>query len=96
MHTLIEKPTKDATSKMTLPLSEGEEELHDALSPKYDQLKIQKAWWIIELIPLHLRYQRGDNQWVSYFAWVFSFQTLGFVLLTDNWFLIGRTRLGLD
>jgi len=43
---------------MTPPLSE-EEELHDALSPKYDQLKIQKAWWIIELIPLHLRYQRG-------------------------------------
>ena len=82
MHTLIEGAMKDAKSKMTPPLSEEEEEeLHDALSPTYDQLKIQKAWWIIELIPLHLRYQRGDNQWVSYFAWVFSFQALGFVLL---------------
>ena len=96
MHTLIEKAMKDAKSKVTPPLSEEEEELHDALSPKYDQLKIQKAWWIVELIPLYLRYQRGDNQWVSYFAWVFSFQTLGFVLLTDNWFLVGRTRLVLD
>ena len=81
VHTLIEGAIKDAKSKMTPPLSEEEEELHDALSPTYDQLKIQKVWWIIELIPLHLRYQRGDNQWVSYFAWVFSFQTLGFVLL---------------
>jgi hypothetical protein len=81
MHTLIESAVKDAKSKMKPPLSEEEEELNDALSPKYDQLKIQKAWWIIELIPLHLRYQRGDNQWVSYFACVFSFQTLGFIFL---------------
>jgi len=97
MHTLIEDAVKDAKSKMTPPLSEEEEELHDALSPKYDQLKIQKAWWIIELIPLHLRYQRGDNQWVSYVAWVFSCQTLGFVLLTDHCvFVVGRTWLNLD
>ena len=68
MHTLIEEATKDTKSKMTPPLSEEEEELQDALSPKYDQLKIQKAWWIIELIPLRLRYQRGDNEWVSYTA----------------------------
>ncbi|KAG2009454.1 hypothetical protein CC2G_012391 [Coprinopsis cinerea AmutBmut pab1-1] len=48
--------------------SEEEEELRDALSPAYDQLRIQKAWWVLELMPLQLRYQRGDNQWVTYFA----------------------------
>jgi hypothetical protein len=79
---LAHEAMKDAKLKMTPPLSEEEEELYDALSPKYDQLKIQKGWWIVELIPLHLRYQRGDNQWVSYVAWVFSFQTtMGFVVL---------------
>jgi hypothetical protein len=80
MHTLIEQSMKDAKSKTTQLLSLGseeEEELQDALSPKYDQLKIQKAWWVLELIPLRLRYQRGDNQWVSYMAWVSP--TLGFV-----------------
>uniref|UniRef100_A0A8H7XSL4 T6SS Phospholipase effector Tle1-like catalytic domain-containing protein n=1 Tax=Psilocybe cubensis TaxID=181762 RepID=A0A8H7XSL4_PSICU len=48
--------------------SEEEEELHDILSPAYDQLKIKKAWWALEIIPLTLRYQRGDNQWVTYFG----------------------------
>lgn len=48
--------------------SEEEEELHDALSPAYDQLKLKKGWWILEILPLHLRYQRGDNQWVTYFG----------------------------
>ncbi|KAF8174236.1 hypothetical protein BJ912DRAFT_990493 [Pholiota molesta] len=48
--------------------SEEEEELHDALSPKYDQLKLKKLWWVLEILPLRLRYQRGDNQWVSYFG----------------------------
>ena len=71
MRTPIEDAMKDAKSKTAPPLTEEEEELHDALSPKYDQLKIQKAWWIVELIPLRLRYQRGNNQWVSYTAWVF-------------------------
>jgi len=69
----IHTQTKDdVKSKTAQPLmlvgSEEEEELQDALSPKYDQLKIQKAWWALELIPLSLRYQRGDNEWVSYFA----------------------------
>jgi len=40
MHTLIEVAMKDAKSKMTPPLEE-EAELHDALSPTYDYLKIQ-------------------------------------------------------
>lgn len=50
--------------------SEEEEELHDILAPVYDQLKIKKSWWALELIPLTLRYQRGDNQWVTYFGFV--------------------------
>lgn len=52
--------------------SEEEEELQDALSPAYDQLKLKKFWWILEILPLQLRYQRGDNQWVTYFGYVCS------------------------
>ncbi|KAF8962960.1 hypothetical protein BDZ97DRAFT_1920087 [Flammula alnicola] len=48
--------------------SEEEEELRDAMSPKYDQLKVQKSWWVLEILPMQLRYQRGDNQWVTYFG----------------------------
>jgi hypothetical protein len=61
MQTLIKGRTEGARS-------EEEQDLLDVLSPKYDQLKIKKRWWVLELVPLQLRYQRGDNQWVSYFA----------------------------
>ena len=64
MQTLIRKETQGTRS-------EEEEDLLDVLSPKYDQLRIKKGWWVLELLPMKLRYQRGDNQWVSYFAWVF-------------------------
>jgi hypothetical protein len=73
MHTLIREAT---TTKGTR--SEEEEDLLDVLSPKYDQLRINKGWWVLELIPLRLRYQRGDNQWVSYVAWVFSSSSYDF------------------
>ncbi|KAK7062837.1 hypothetical protein VNI00_000332 [Paramarasmius palmivorus] len=49
-------------------LTEEEEELHDAMSPIYDQLKLKKGWWILEFIPMHFRYQRGSNEWVSWFG----------------------------
>ncbi|KAH8108020.1 hypothetical protein BXZ70DRAFT_29652 [Cristinia sonorae] len=47
-------------------LSEEEEDLQDALCPIFDQLKLSKAWWILEVLPLVQRYQREDNdQWVE-------------------------------
>ncbi|XP_006462906.1 hypothetical protein AGABI2DRAFT_224560 [Agaricus bisporus var. bisporus H97] len=48
--------------------SEEAEELNDALSPAYDQLKLKKGWWILEILPLQLRYQRGNNEWVTRFG----------------------------
>lgn len=62
----LEKPTEHVFSVG----SEEEEELKDALSPAFDQLKLQRFWWILELFPLTLRYQRGDNKWVSYLGYV--------------------------
>lgn len=50
--------------------SEEDEELKDALSPMYDQLKLKKRWWIIEALPMPLYYQRGEAQWVKRFGYV--------------------------
>jgi hypothetical protein len=52
--------------------TEEEEELYDALSPVYDQLKIKWYWWILEVIPLKLRYQQGDNNWTSWVGCVLA------------------------
>ncbi|KAF5358616.1 hypothetical protein D9758_007671 [Tetrapyrgos nigripes] len=49
-------------------LTEEEEELHDAMSPKYDQLKLTPGWWILEYIPMQSRFQRGDAAWVTTFG----------------------------
>ena len=42
-------------------VNEAEEDLADALSPIYDQLKIKKYWWLLELIPQKIKYQSGVN-----------------------------------
>ncbi|PBK84150.1 hypothetical protein ARMGADRAFT_943805 [Armillaria gallica] len=52
-----------------LPIgTEEEEELRDALSLMYDQLKLSKSWWILELVPLEFRQQMENGKWVSWFG----------------------------
>ncbi len=54
--------------------TEEEEELRDALSLKYDQLKLSKSWWILELVPLlEFRQQLENGKWVSQFGYVQGF-----------------------
>ncbi|GLB40815.1 putative uncharacterized alpha/beta hydrolase domain (DUF2235) [Lyophyllum shimeji] len=48
-------------------MTEEEHELHDALSPIYDQLSLNWFWWTLELLPMKQRYQKTeDNSWSSY------------------------------
>ncbi|KAG6329588.1 hypothetical protein ID866_9502 [Astraeus odoratus] len=45
-------------------VDEETEDLFDALSPIYDQLKIAPQWWILELLPRKQHYQRDeDDMW---------------------------------
>ena len=43
-------------------LSEEYEDLHDALSAKYDQLEMKKHWWILEWLPLSHQVQDSDSK----------------------------------
>ncbi|KAJ3504634.1 hypothetical protein NMY22_g17855 [Coprinellus aureogranulatus] len=63
-----EAPKPPAHTSAQFLGSEEEEELLDALSPIYDQLKIKWSWWILELIPLNMRYQGSDDKWVNEFG----------------------------
>ena len=52
--------------------SEEHEELLDTLSPMYDQLKLLKAWWVLEVIPLsHLVQDRKGLSWKCVRRYVF-------------------------
>jgi Uncharacterized alpha/beta hydrolase domain (DUF2235) len=42
--------------------TEVEEDLKDALSPNHDQLRLQPAWWLVELMPMWFRIQLPDNK----------------------------------
>jgi len=42
--------------------SEENEELVDALCPIFDELKLSKAWWILEIIPMKYRTRTGSNK----------------------------------
>lgn len=47
-------------------INEEDEELRDALSPLFDQLKLAPFWWIVEFLPLPMRYEKAHNHWVTY------------------------------
>lgn len=47
-------------------MSEEEHELRDAMSPIYDQLSASPFWWLLELLPIKHRYQKGDTSWGSH------------------------------
>jgi hypothetical protein len=60
--------------------SEEEEELTDALSLMYDQLKLSKFWWLLEIIPLRHHVQnQTDLRWKPYWKYVFFFKSTLFV-----------------
>jgi len=43
-------------------VNEEHEELHDALSPHFDQLKKKRFWWILEFLPLvHLHHKEDGT-----------------------------------
>ena len=42
--------------------SEEEEDLNDALSPIYDQLKLEWPWWILESFPWTFKHQHYHNK----------------------------------
>jgi hypothetical protein len=45
--------------------TEEEEELKDVLAPVYDQLALKWRWWVLEMLPVKHRYQKGDMTWVT-------------------------------
>ena len=57
--------------------SEEVEELRDALSPIYDQLKLHWFWWIVEILPLRHREQVGKRD-DFYVTWVFCSMSILF------------------
>ncbi|KAH9922868.1 uncharacterized protein BXZ73DRAFT_51265 [Epithele typhae] len=49
---------RDAAGNSTGPMA-------DALQPIFDQLQIDKAWWLLEAIPLTYSAQDADGTWVT-------------------------------
>ena len=57
--------------------SEEEEELADAISPIYDELKLSWGWWILEIIPMRHHVQDLENlAWKPYWSYVFFSKVL--------------------
>ncbi|KAL0570753.1 hypothetical protein V5O48_011207 [Marasmius crinis-equi] len=51
-------------------VNEEQEDLRDVLSPINDMLEKKPAWWILELVPQRLRYQKDeDYSWVQRIIW---------------------------
>lgn len=57
------------TLQVSVRPSEEERELQDALSPVYDQLNLQRTWWILEFLPLKQKRQRSNDSWTGWYSW---------------------------
>ena len=53
--------TQDTQAAAASFKSEEDEELADALSPKYDRLKLFKPWWILEILPMLHRKRNPED-----------------------------------
>ena len=74
--TLVDEAQASPTAASSFK-SEEAEELADALSPIYDQLKLSKPWWILEILPMRHREQnRKDYEWEYYWKYVFVSNTI--------------------
>lgn len=52
------------TVKFEAPFeSEEMEDMLDSLTPIYDQLRMSRGWWILEIIPNIHHHQKDDNSW---------------------------------
>jgi len=64
--TLVDEVQASPTAASSFK-TEEEEELADALSPLFDQLKLSRSWWILEILPIkHRRQNRHDASWLPY------------------------------
>jgi hypothetical protein len=53
------------------PTAERELDDIDCLQPIYDDLVIQKMWWMLEIIPLKFTWQDAKGVWHSKYRYVF-------------------------
>jgi hypothetical protein len=58
-------PASDDDSDTIVPPmgTEEEEDLKDILSPIYDGLNMLPAYWILEYLPMKIRYQLENDEW---------------------------------
>ena len=63
-------------------VSEEHEDLHDALSPIHDQLKLRRGWWIVELLPITFKHRHiKDDGVLRRRRWILDHLPKSFKLL---------------
>ncbi len=67
--TIVDTAT-DRDHELGVFAQEEHEELHDALQPMFDQLKISRGWWILEILPLIHRIRKRDGEHVKVLSFV--------------------------
>ncbi|KIJ64423.1 hypothetical protein HYDPIDRAFT_28368 [Hydnomerulius pinastri MD-312] len=56
---------QETSNEPAPPASGSYSEYYDALAPLYDELKINKLWWLLEIFPVSFTWQDADGVWHS-------------------------------
>ncbi|RDB16517.1 hypothetical protein Hypma_002728 [Hypsizygus marmoreus] len=65
IRTIPKSPPPPSIDLVLGSMSEEEHELLDATAPIFDQLSLAWFWWLLEYIPMRVRYQEADNTWTK-------------------------------
>ena len=69
----------EPSDKTLVDPTEESQEFEDARSPVFDKLKITKAWWIVEYLPVRFREQHlreNHYRWKHFWTYVFVSSTI--------------------
>ncbi|KAL4073212.1 hypothetical protein V8B97DRAFT_198361 [Scleroderma yunnanense] len=61
--TLPKSDVNGSSGLTTKPIPSSDPEFEDAIAQLFDSLQIQKAWWLLEIVPLPWSWQDDDNVW---------------------------------
>lgn len=59
----LQKRNVGSTSESTAKATSSDPEFKDAIAQLFDDLQTEKAWWLLEILPLPWSWQDANSKW---------------------------------
>lgn len=70
---VVEELPNDSEPSQPTPSPGTYPERSDAIAPLFDELKINKLWWLLEIVPSSYAWQDSNGVWHNKWRWVLEY-----------------------